>query len=87
MKEWLAQNPPAPELRDEGGMSPLHWAADRGSVAAVAALLDQGWHVDGRDGDGQTALHYASACEHDEVGHLKLGLGKLIARSPSPGVP
>lgn len=49
---------------DESGMGLIHWAADRGDVATVKAILDLAPDVNLLDETGQTALHYASACGH-----------------------
>ena len=58
--------------KDEDGMALIHWAADRGDVAVVAALLDLGADVNAVDDEGQTALHFAASCGHLEVAQLLL---------------
>lgn len=51
--------------RDESGLSPIHWAADRGHSTILELLLTHGADVNLVDGDcGQTALHYAVSCGH-----------------------
>jgi ankyrin repeat protein len=55
------------DSRDESGCTPLHFAADRGQLAALALLLDAGADTNARDADGQTPLHYAAMCEQRQV--------------------
>jgi len=55
-------------IKDDNGMTPLHWAADRGHAeVAKFLLLSCGPEVDACDADGQTALHYAASCGHAAV--------------------
>jgi len=54
-------------MRDDTGMSALHYAVDRGLLAMVHVLLDSGAALDAQDHDGQTALMYAVTCEHTAV--------------------
>jgi hypothetical protein len=53
--------------RGEGGCTALHFAADRGHLAAVEWLLAHGADVDARDEEGQTAAHYAALCGRRQV--------------------
>lgn len=69
-------------LRDEEGLTLLHWAVDRGHVDVVKHLLDLdaaddlgGGLMDAQDRDGQTALHYAAGCGHGELVKLLLDRG------------
>ncbi len=62
-------------LRDDEGMSALHWAADRGEAAVVEALLRGGADRDAVDGEGQTALHYAASCGHARAVALLIEAG------------
>ncbi len=48
--------------KDETGLGLIHWAADRGSSEIVQFLVERGAHVNLRDDDQQTALHYACSC-------------------------
>ncbi|KAG8233136.1 hypothetical protein J437_LFUL010366 [Ladona fulva] len=60
---------------DDSGMTPLHWAADRGNAEAVQLLVDAGADVNFKDSEGQTALHYAVSCGHAEVVKILLKAG------------
>jgi ankyrin repeat protein len=57
----LAAAPGANVSQPQGdGMTALHWAADRGDTAMVAALLNAGADPKAVTGSGVTALHLAS---------------------------
>ncbi|CAG9127577.1 unnamed protein product [Plutella xylostella] len=62
LTELLRQHPELKHERDEGGLSALHWAADRDATAALSAAIKGGCCVDAVDESGQTALHYAAFC-------------------------
>ena len=47
------------------GMTPLHFAADRGSEKFVNYLIDNGADLNSQDNDGQTPLMLAGICEHE----------------------
>jgi ankyrin repeat protein len=51
-------------LKDSEGMTPLHFATDRGHLEVVQALLQHGAIVDSLNSDGQTPIMIAITCEH-----------------------
>uniref|UniRef100_A0A158QDV2 Acyl-CoA-binding domain-containing protein 6 n=1 Tax=Hymenolepis diminuta TaxID=6216 RepID=A0A158QDV2_HYMDI len=57
------------------GLTPLHWAVDRGFRDIVTALLDNGADIDVQDEDMQTPLHYACSCQYREIATLLLDRG------------
>jgi len=63
--------------RDEDNeQTPLHWACDRGQVDAVQLLLSYpGIDVNVADKTGMSPLHYAVACEYEEVVNLLMLAG------------
>lgn len=66
------------DTKDEIGMSPIHWACDRGHLEVVIELLAQNANIDEINFDGQTALHFASTCGHLEITKLLLERGANI---------
>ena len=68
--------PPLVSIRDDAGLTLLHWAADRGHLLTVKLLLEKDADLlDTRDGEGQTALHYAASCGHADIVQHLLELG------------
>jgi ankyrin repeat protein len=57
---------------DENGMTPLHFASDRGAIDIINLLLDNGAQIDSVNDEGQTSLMYAIICEHIEIVKLLL---------------
>jgi len=56
-----------PDVKDSEGLSPLHWAVDRGHLDACILLLNGGANLIVEDNDGQTPLDYAVTCEHQHI--------------------
>lgn len=81
-QDELRRHPGLAFQADKDGMTPLHWAADRGQIGiasvlvglagtgpAAAALLNV------QDENGDTALHYAVMSEHRELAQLLASSG------------
>uniref|UniRef100_A0A7S4V8V4 Palmitoyltransferase n=2 Tax=Alexandrium monilatum TaxID=311494 RepID=A0A7S4V8V4_9DINO len=73
-----------PDLRDESGQTPLHWAA-RGHAGTVALLLAHGASPDVRDADGRTPAFWAEHEERDDILEM-LGGDRNARRPPQPWV-
>jgi ankyrin repeat protein len=56
------------ELKDENGMTLMHWACDRGHADLVSYLLTfkKIGFIDEQDSEGNTALHLAYWADHKE---------------------
>eukprot|EP00096_Caligus_rogercresseyi_P015235 TRINITY_DN7680_c0_g1_i1.p2 TRINITY_DN7680_c0_g1~~TRINITY_DN7680_c0_g1_i1.p2 ORF type:complete len:247 (+),score=71.42 TRINITY_DN7680_c0_g1_i1:1200-1940(+) len=68
VKSLILEHPECALSKDDSGLSPIHWAADRGAKDIVSILLNSVPEVcDARDDEGQTALHYASSCGHLDI--------------------
>ena len=60
---------------DDGGLSALHYAADRGHAAVVRLLLEHGADVEARDDDGLTPLATAVMSEQLDATRALLEAG------------
>lgn len=58
-----------------GGMTPLHMAARRGTLAIAEALLAAGAAIEARDTKGETPLRRAVNCGHEGVVRLLISYG------------
>jgi len=55
-------------VNDSMGMAPIHWASDRGDLNMLKFLVeDRSADVNFQDNTGQTALHYAVSCSHEDI--------------------
>ena len=66
--------------------APLADAAKRADWAAIRTLLQQGAGVDARQGDGSTALHWASYWDHPETAALLIRAGSEVDAANDLGV-
>jgi ankyrin repeat protein len=72
--------------RDGRGLTPLHWASERGHEPVVRLLLDRGADVGVRTTTGWTALHIASRKGREPVVRLLLDKGADVgARTTTHG--
>merc|ERR1712232_1470264 len=87
VQEILRRHPELAFAADKDGMTPLRWAADRGSLDAVEALLalvGTGAVASSRlgfqDHAGDTALHYAVLTDNAEIAR------RLVSHGADPHV-
>ena len=66
--------------------APLADAAKRADWSTVRTLLQQGADVDARQGDGSTALHWASYRDHTETAALLIRAGSEVDAANDLGV-
>jgi len=78
-KEILSKTPDFAVSTDKDGMTPLHWACDRGCIGMVQFLLELGMNnstveqqLNARDGSGDTPLHFAVLTDNLEIAKLLL---------------
>ena len=68
--EFLVQHGADPNAPDVNGDTPLHLAAEAGSLATVRMFLDAGGNPLAENAKGQTPLDLAVAEGHDDVAEL-----------------
>ena len=73
----LAESEP-PDVRDQQGFTPLHWAAWRGHTEVIQALLDAGADVNAEDEFGSKPLYYAVVGGYASAAKLLLERGALV---------
>lgn len=57
-----------PNCKDNQGLTPLHWATDRGDLEIVRYLVEEKKaNLNILDDEGQTPLHYAAACGYPDI--------------------
>ena len=56
--------------RDTAGLTPLHWASDRGHISTVRLLVSNNADVNAQDNDGQSPLHHATLSAHHDIASL-----------------
>jgi truncated hemoglobin YjbI len=75
LKLLIAHGANVHQVTGVGGMTPLHMAARRGTVAIAEVLLAAGAAVDARDTKGETPLRRAVNCGNEAVVRLLLAHG------------
>lgn len=70
---------------DEFGMTPLHYAADRGDAHIAQMLLSHGALANSVDADGNIPLYHAVICEHEEVIQVLMDGGSDIHQTNKEG--
>lgn len=66
-------------VNDTMGMAPIHWASDRGDLDILKFLIeDRSADINFQDHTGQTALHYAVSCSHEEICQYLINKGATI---------
>ena len=66
------------DIQDEGGFTPLHWAAYYGHSSAVRILVDAKATVDAQDNDGRAPLHIAAKNGHKDAVQVLVDSGATI---------
>lgn len=86
VREMIRQEPELLEWMDDIGLLPIHWAADRGHVAILRLLVEEGADINSLDLEEQTPLHYASCCGHVEAVKYLLSIGADFSRKNRDGM-
>lgn len=85
VKVLLAINPALVSVKDEGGMTALHWAVDKDHKAVVDFLLANKADVNARDSRGMTPLHFAAEFNYTDVAESLLRSGADVNAKTSDG--
>jgi ankyrin repeat protein len=74
----LAKDPASIDKKDSYGMTPLHWAVDKGRTHVVELLIAKGANINAKDKNGDTPLSYAITNENSGMATLLLLAGTKI---------
>ena len=72
-------------MRDDEGLTLLHWAVDHGFRDIVMLLLEAGCNMNSQDSELQTPLHYAVSCGHSDLVELLIQRGADTSLKDSDG--
>lgn len=84
VKELLSEGAEA-RVKNNEGMTPLHWAAHEGRAHVIEELVHAGGDLNARDKEGMTPLHWASVKGENEAVELLLNLGADINATDKHG--
>ncbi|MCK4761604.1 MAG: ankyrin repeat domain-containing protein [Candidatus Aminicenantes bacterium] len=77
----LKEDPEAVNRKDSYGMTPLHWAVDKGHRRVAEILIANGADVNAKDSNGETPLRYAIINEHSSVATMLILKGAEVSGS------
>lgn len=86
LQDLLSSSSDVPAMLDarmQGGLTALHYAADRGVGEAVRLLLAAGAVVQTQDDEGRSPLAYALLCDHLETARQLIEAGARVAEALS----
>lgn len=74
-------------VNDSMGMAPIHWASDRGDLGMLKLLVEcHSADINFQDDTGQTALHYAVSCSHEDICKYLIDKGARIDVQDEDGI-
>ncbi len=74
------------EAKDNGGQTPLHWAARRNHIEIAKLLIELGADVNAKKFDGWTPLHWASWNSHIEIVKFLIEKGADVEAKDNRGI-
>ncbi|KOB87867.1 hypothetical protein PFDG_04255 [Plasmodium falciparum Dd2] len=86
IKKNLKHNPSLINKKNSSGLTPLHYACDRGYIDIVKYLVNQGAHINVEDSYGDTPLHMAAYSEKLNVVDFLQSVGADINKTNSEGL-
>src|SRR5262249_33806443 len=78
MRNTLLESGANPNIKDNDGRTPLHYAVSDKHEAKITSLLKHKAKLDIQDKDGKTPLHYAVDTTYDSKGNMCLPKIELI---------
>lgn len=75
----LEENPSLVNEKDSYGMTPLHWAVDKGHRGVAALLIEKGADVNATDRNGDTPLRYAVINEYSNMATMLMLKGAEVS--------
>ncbi|CAH2240894.1 jg9631 [Pararge aegeria aegeria] len=85
--ELLSKNPELKCMKDDDGLTALHWAADRDATHALNALIKGGCDINAVDNFDQTPLHYAATCDHANATQILVDAGADLLKDDEDCTP
>ncbi|CDO64993.1 acyl-CoA-binding protein, putative [Plasmodium reichenowi] len=86
IKKNLKHNPSLINKKNSSGLTPLHYACDRGYIDIVKYLVHQGANINVEDSYGDTPLHMAAYSEKLNVVDFLKSVGADINKTNSEGL-
>ncbi|ETW27068.1 hypothetical protein PFFCH_05509, partial [Plasmodium falciparum FCH/4] len=86
IKKNLKHNPSLINKKNSSGLTPLHYACDRGYIDIVKYLVNQGANINVEDSYGDTPLHMAAYSEKLNVVDFLKSVGADINKTNSEGL-
>ncbi|SOV78043.1 acyl-CoA-binding protein, putative [Plasmodium sp. gorilla clade G3] len=86
IKKNLKRNPSLINKKNSSGLTPLHYACDRGYIDIVKYLVHQGANINVEDSYGDTPLHMAAYSEKLNVVDFLKSVGADINKTNSEGL-
>lgn len=79
LETLLEEDPALINKMDSYGMTPLHWAVDKGHRRTAEFLIEKGADVNAKDRNGETPLRYAISKEYSSMATMLILNGAKVS--------